>query len=533
MGIAASHGKVLVIDDQYAEDEGNYYRRSDFLEDYGALPFDFVFSTAWDAQARRYTVEAAMKAVRQHRPDAVLLDVEFGKPGEGARVGLNILPELLNHAPHLPVVMMTYLEKEAVWQTSSRLGAVDYLPKPLDARFLWQTLDRYVCQQPKHWLVGQSPALLEVVIMAAQASEGGRTKVLIHGESGTGKEGMAHYISRHGPRAAKPLVPVPLAGLLPDRLQFELFGAKKGSFTGGTTDHVGYFEHADGGVIFLDEIGEIDKATQARLLRVAESGEIAPMGCAQPYTVDVQIVSATNASLSRLVKDGDFRPDLWARLRGTVITLPSLAQRREDIPLLVRHILRVEAIERKIAVPALPESVEARLMAWPWVGNVRGLVSYVSTLLDGTPSPTESDFLDALKRTPRADEETLDVDPPGSEVIHEVAAPVHASGTEREVADLTANPDGVQSLRYMELALLYRALIETSHPVTGAINRASAAARLKGRTKTSTNEFDNWVAPLWRRLDEAHRARAEMELPDLMPVIQEVLAGSAKRKKSS
>lgn len=511
-----SHGSVLVIDDKYsgALDNGEYGQR-EFLENVAELPFVFSFSSAFDARIGRYSVGAAIDAVEKMQPDAVLLDIMFGS--EGDRLGVAILPALWARFPQIPVVVMTVLNKTETWDECARLGAVDYLPKPLNARRLGQTLDRYIGVGPEYWLLGQAPGFLEAVMSAAQASEGGRTAVMITGDTGTGKELLARYIGRHGRRSRHPFVPIHIAPIPPEQQQAQMFGAKRGSYTGATQDRKGYFEEADKGVAFLDEIGDIDLRTQVNLLRVAESGEIAPIGEAKPRRVDVQVVSASNANLARKVKDGEFRQDLWERLRGSAINLPSLAQRIEDIPLLVRHLLRVEAIARGKSVPVLPRHIEARLMALTWSGNIRALAKYAGRVFDeagDAGAPTEQEFSSAL------------VGMDSGLTYPSLISVSHFSSsddTERQqgaVRNAQEAMNRLQQLRLEEIGLLHHAVIETRHKITGALDRASAAALLKGKLKCSTNEFDRWLLSLWKALDPEHRSFAARRYPELMAVVE-------------
>lgn len=511
MAKAKPHGIILVIDDHYGEESSDFYSRSDFDRDFGDLPFGFAFSSAWDAEKGYYSVEAALRAVDTYAPDGVLLDVVFDRRALGGHLGLAVLRELTTRWPMLPVVIMTVLRRDEAWEKCARLGAVDYLPKPMDARRLWQTLDRYVGVTPEYWLLGQAAGFLEAVLSAAQASEGGRTDVMISGDTGTGKELLARYIGRHGARAHQPFVPIHIAPMQPEQQQAELFGARRGSYTGATQDRKGYFEVADKGVAFLDEIGEIDARTQVNLLRVAESGEIAPLGEAMPRQVDVQIVSATNANLALMVKDGEFRQDLWERLRGSAIHLPSLYQRVEDIPLLTRHLLRVEALARRIPLPVLSEAMEQRLMTQRWSGNVRALAKYVGRVFDvagRSCTPTDNHFLSELILTnedlPRSISENQCKDQMVSlDIKHSL--------------DFKTR---LQNLRLDELGLLYQAAIDTSHKVTGTLDRATAAALLKGKRKCSTNEFDRWLVSLWNSLDQNHRNLACQRYPELIALVE-------------
>lgn len=505
------HGKVLVLDDKYAViQKGKDFGRLQFEENIAGLPFRFEFSDAWDERKSAYSTAEAMRAVRAHNPDVVLLDIMFG--GKDDRLGLEILRELTAQFPAVPVVTMTSLGRDDIWTECLRLGAVDYLHKPLNPRLLWQTLDRYMGAESKYWLVGQSPAFLEAVYSAAGASEGGRTEVMIMGDTGTGKELLARYIGRHGARARQPFIPIHIAPMPADQQQAELFGAKKGAYTGADKDRQGYFEAADKGIAFLDEIGDIDLRTQVNLLRVVESGEIAPLGEVKARKVDVQIVSATNANLAKKVKDGEFRHDLWERLRGMPVNLPPLSQRREDIPLLVRHLLRVEALIRKRPIAALPDGLDEKLMALPWNGNVRELAKYTTRVFDmaGNAEPDEAVFLAALPQ-----ELPSPVSAAPSINLAQARPFDNAQGRSFDNAQ-----DRLQGLRLEELALLYQALEQTRDPLTGAPSRAKAAALLKVKPKCNTNEFDRWVMNIWKELSDESRKIAVERFPEITSSIK-------------
>lgn len=532
------HGKVLVLDDKYAvarKSAGAHadkeFDRADFEKNVAGLPFRFEFADAWEKGKDAYTVAEALRAARARNPDAVLLDIMFG--GKDDRLGLDILRELTAQFPALPVVVMTSLGRDDMWPECMRLGAVDYLHKPLNARVLWQTLDRYVGAAPDLWLVGQSPEFLDAVYGAACASEGGQTDVMIMGGTGTGKEMLARYIGRHGARAGKPFVSAHIASFQKDQVQAELFGAKKAAYTGLDRDRQGYFDLADKGVIFLDEIGEINLPTQVSLLRVAETDEFAPMGEPRAKKVDVQIVSATNANLAKKVKAGEFRQDLWARLRGMAVTLPALAQRREDIPLLFRHLLRVEVLERcrknqKASIPEIPEGLEERLVAAPWSENVRQLRNYARNVFDraGGDAPTAQAFFAAWQMVEK-DEQSFaaeDAVPEGSRVIQ----PANVAGLPGAEGQAIARmvPGGsaqgapsdwiqeIETLRLTELAVLHRALMQTLDPVSGKPSRAKAAALLLRKQKCSTNEFDRWVLNIWNELSKEGKKIAAEQYPE-------------------
>ena len=197
--------------------------------------------------------------------------------------------------------------------------------------------------------------------------------VLINGESGTGKERVARALHQHSPRADKPFIALNMAAIPRDLIESELFGHEKGAFTGATTSRQGRFEQANGGALFLDEIGDMPAETQTRLLRVLADGEFYRVGGHTPVKVDVRIIAATHQDLERLVKDGRFREDLFHRLNVIRVHLPRLAERREDIPRLTRHFLAEAAKELATEVKVLTPEAERHLTRLPWPGNVRQL----------------------------------------------------------------------------------------------------------------------------------------------------------------
>ncbi len=431
MADVKTHGRVLVIDDHYGAVSDDFYSRDDFEYDFGDLPFEFSFSTAWDEAAGCYSVAEALQAVAVHGPDAVLLDMVFDQRASGGQLGLEILRELTLQHPAMPVVVMTVLARDEAWDECARFGAVDYLRKPLDGRLLWQTLDRYVGAEPQYWLIGQNSLFLEALNLVAMAAEGGETPVMITGETGTGKELLARFLHRHGRRSSMPFEILYLPNIPGDMQAANLFGYRRGAFTGAERDERGRFLAADGGVVFLDEIGDIDADTQLRLLRVAENGEVTRLGDGKSSRVDVQLVTATNADLAQKIKVHDFRYDLWARLNGMPVSLPPLARRRDDILLLLRHLLRCQALNRERAIPVIPRAVEAVLRDFPWTGNVRGLRSYAQRVFDmaGGLEPHETVFLKALPATGR--EPSLAVDLPPQKGATEEAASASGGGRPR------------------------------------------------------------------------------------------------------
>ncbi|BEQ16153.1 sigma-54 interaction domain-containing protein [Desulfoferula mesophila] len=225
-------------------------------------------------------------------------------------------------------------------------------------------------------LIGQSPAMMQVyqLLEAAAAST---APVVILGASGTGKELAAAAIHRRSPRAAGPFIKVNCAALNPSLLESELFGHEKGSFTGAEKSRTGRFEAADGGSLFLDEIGDLPAEVQVKLLRVLQEGEVERVGSNRPIKVDVRIITATNRDLGRLMEEGGFRQDLFYRINVIPITLPPLAARKEDIPLLTRGFVERTALGSERGVTGISPAALERLMAHSWPGNVRELINAI------------------------------------------------------------------------------------------------------------------------------------------------------------
>jgi two-component system response regulator HydG len=205
--------------------------------------------------------------------------------------------------------------------------------------------------------------------------------VLITGESGTGKELVAQAIHRHSKRAERRFVPFNAAGQAESLLEDQLFGHMRGAFTGADRDREGVFEYADRGTVFLDEIGDMPLSMQPKLLRVLEKGEVVRLGSNEPRRADVRFVSATNRDLRDMIKAGTFREDLFYRLRGVEIALPALRERREDIPMLVRHSVGKFAKDLGRPMPAVSEPAMMRLLSYRWPGNVRELINVVHQMV--------------------------------------------------------------------------------------------------------------------------------------------------------
>ncbi len=325
-----------------------------------------------------------LDALEQERPDAVLTDVRM--PGMD---GLALLERLQAESTDLPVIIMTAHSDLDSAVSAYHGGAFEYLPKPFD---LDEAVDliRRACSHGKRHLkahgegvrvtepvpvpeiIGEAPAMQEVFRAIGRLARSHIT-VLINGESGTGKELVARALHRHSPRVKEPFIALNMAAIPRDLLESELFGHERGAFTGAQSRRAGRFEQADGGTLFLDEIGDMPAELQTRLLRVLADGEFYPVGAHTPVKVDVRIIAATHQNLESLVGDGRFREDLFHRLNVIRVHIPPLRERRQDIPLLLRHFLLQAAAELSVETKALLPEVEGYLSRLEWPGNVRQL----------------------------------------------------------------------------------------------------------------------------------------------------------------
>ena len=259
-------------------------------------------------------------------------------------------------------------------------------------------------------IIGQSPGMLRIF---QQVKEVGPldTSVLILGESGVGKEGIANNIHLLSPRYNKPFVKLNCAALPPNLVESELFGHEKGSFTGAFERRIGKFEQADTGTLFLDEIGEMPPSLQVKLLRVLQEREIERLGGRETIKVNVRIIAATNSDLERGIAEGRFRLDLYYRLNVFPVILPPLRQRKEDIPLLVNHFIRMYAVKAGRRTETVGGEALAQLMNYPWPGNVRELQNVIerSILMSNEPVLREVSFINSPPREPRRDGESAQV----------------------------------------------------------------------------------------------------------------------------
>jgi DNA-binding NtrC family response regulator len=316
------------------------------------------------------------------RFDLVLSDVRMERSG-----GFEVLEAFTRHAPGTPVILITAFGDVTGAMQAIKLGAYDYVSKPFNIEELRLTVaralerKRIVAEQKPapseskthlQDIVGKSAIMLEVYKLVARVA-GSTATVLVEGESGTGKELVARAIHTHSPRAGAPFVPVNCTALTESLLESELFGHARGAFTGAVAAKRGLFETANGGTMFLDEIGDMGPKMQAQLLRTLQDGEIRPVGGSEASRVDVRLVCATNKDLDAEVKAGRFREDLYFRINVVTVRLPALRERREDIPILVAHFLAKLARRERREPATLSADGLKLLTGYGWPGNVREL----------------------------------------------------------------------------------------------------------------------------------------------------------------
>ncbi len=349
-------------------------------------------------RAEGYDVEAAESAhkalgtLRQFRPDLVITDLRMDKMD-----GIGLLKELQTRSPGLRVVIITAHGTIPDAVTATQHGAFGFLTKPIDKDELMSLVERAMkvsgsAEVEDDWaaeIITRNAAMKEVLQQAKMVAATD-ARVLINGESGTGKELLAQAIHSASDRRNKPFTAINCSAMAENLLESELFGHEKGAFTGATRSHEGLFQAAEGGTLLLDEIGDMPMRLQVKLLRVLQENQVRPVGSTEAKQIDVRVISATHRDLKELMKEGRFREDLYYRLNVVNIKLPTLDERREDIPLLVAHFLQQIAREadqeRKVYAP---EAVEMLVTA-EWPGNIRQLYNIVRQNVALSRSPVIS-----------------------------------------------------------------------------------------------------------------------------------------------
>ena len=368
--------RVLVVDD----DESHAEAVAESLERVG---YDCVVAV---------TGREGLRLIEEQNFDIVLTDLIMDEVN-----GMAVLAKAKQELPDAEVVILTGHNTAKAAVLAMQAGATTYLTKPLDIIELRTVADK-VSQSQRlarsnielrrqlnekfgfEGVVGNSPLMHSVVDRLRQIAPTSAT-VLITGESGTGKELVAKALHTNSPRRTKPFVALNCAALSENILESELFGHIRGAFTGADRERKGWFEHANGGTLFLDEVGDIPLSTQVKLLRVLESGEIVRVGTTEPLKVNVRLISATNRDLKEAIATGDFRQDLYHRLKVVSINLPPLRARREDIALLTETFVKQFAASHGRPITAMTPAARKALMAQAWPGNVRELKNVIESMV--------------------------------------------------------------------------------------------------------------------------------------------------------
>ena len=370
---------ILIVDDE----ESIRTSLRSILEDEG-----YEVSVAGSGQE-------ALKLYTTDPPDLMMLDIWMPEMD-----GLETLRRVKEFVPTAQVMMMSGHGSIETAVKAIKLGAYDYIEKPLSLENVTlrvkHALDQYRLEQEnrslktkvqrKFELVGQSSAM-EQLRQLIETAGPTNSRVLIGGENGTGKELVARAIHMHSTRADHPFVAVNCAAIPETLIESELFGHEKGSFTGATSMKRGQFEQADGGTLFLDEIGDMSLSTQAKVLRALQEQQFTRVGGAKLMKVDVRVLAASNKDLEKEIEKGNFREDLYYRLNVVPIVVPPLRERREDIPALVRHFMKIHAEEQGLRIKEVTPEAMAVLQQYEWPGNIRELRNLIERLMIMVPGP--------------------------------------------------------------------------------------------------------------------------------------------------
>ncbi len=366
----SSKSKILIVDDDI-----------EYLKSLArALKGDFSIVTA--------SSSSEAKELLLSNPDLALFDIRLDDVDINNREGVEVLKFVKREMPTIPVVIMTAYGDIALAVEAMKLGAADFVQKG-DFSELKKTirnvLERIklerklsVLEEDLHrlepWeIVGDDPKILEIKKLVDTIAKDGQTTVLIRGETGTGKELVARSIHEKGIRERGSFVPVAISALSPTVVESELFGHEKGAFTSADRRKIGYIEKANGGVLFLDEIGELSPEIQIKLLRFSDNRTFSRMGSTDEIEVDLQLITATNKDLEKAVEDGVFRADLYYRLKTVQIFLPTLVERMGDIPELAHHFLSFFRTQGRTRMEKISDSAMQLLKQYAWPGNVREL----------------------------------------------------------------------------------------------------------------------------------------------------------------
>ena len=360
--------------------------------------------------------QEALDRIRRQAPSVLLMDMNFSSDTSG-REGLELLQKVRVFEPGVPVILITGWGSIDLAVEGIKKGANDFITKPWDNKRLLESIrtqqmmagreaasmdrrqldDNYVLSG----IIGEDPVFLELLNAVGKVAPTEAT-VLIYGESGTGKELIAEAIHNNSRRREKPFVKVNLGGIASSLFESEMFGHKKGAFTDARSDRKGRFECAEGGTIFLDEIGELEPSSQVKLLRVLQERQYEVLGESATREADVRVICATNRNLEEMVTDGSFREDLYYRINLINLTVPSLRERSGDIPVLARYFVQQVCHDNRLPVATLTKEAESLLKQYPFPGNIRELKNLVqrTVLLALGSELTDGDFRAQIEKQP-------------------------------------------------------------------------------------------------------------------------------------
>jgi len=411
-----------------------------------------------------YNGEQAVERIKKENFDIIMTDIKMEKMD-----GFEVLNQSQKICPDTSVIMMTAFASVGSAVEAMRSGAVDYITKPfindeirmtikriLQSRALQmenQILRQELSQRREGFanIIGNSEPIQKVFTFMEKVIPN-KSNILITGESGTGKGLVAQAIHESGPRKDKPFISINCGAIPENLLESELFGHKKGAFTSANEDKKGLITMASGGTLFLDEIGELPQALQVKLLHVIQTKELTPVGDTRVIAVDVRIIAATNADLMQRVKEGRFREDLYYRLNVIEIRMPALRERRDDIPVLIKHYLAIAAKEAGKNVKDIDYEAMQALLAYDWPGNIRELRNTIerATVLADGEMITIHDLQDKFR--------TLDIEGVSTSSLRHALDEFEREYIRRSMVESKGNKEAAASKLGIDLATLYRKL---------------------------------------------------------------------------
>lgn len=411
-----------------------------------------------------YNGEQAIDRIQKENFDIIMTDIKMEK-----KDGFEVLSQAQKICPETSVVMMTAFASVGSAVEAMRSGAADYITKPfindeirmtikriLQSRALQmenQILRQELSQRCEGFsnIIGNSEPMQKVFTFMEKVIPN-KSNILITGESGTGKGLVAQAIHESGPRKGKPFISINCGAIPENLLESELFGHKKGAFTSANEDKKGLITMASSGTLFLDEIGELPQALQVKLLHVIQTKELTPVGDTRVIAVDVRIIAATNADLLLRVKEGRFREDLYYRLNVIEIRMPALRERRDDIPVLIKHYLAISAKEAGKKIKDIDYEAMQALLAYDWPGNIRELRNTIerATVLADGEMITIHDLPDRFR--------TLDIEGVSTSSLRQALDEFEREYIRRSMAESKGNKEAAAGKLGVDLATLYRKL---------------------------------------------------------------------------